>query len=399
MSDEMSDELFDLRARTAIVGVADRAAPSGVLDTWGHALQADVVHEALADAGLGLGDVDGLAVAGAPLEAMQVAEYLGIAPRWSDTSHQGGSSFESHVEHAAAALTTGSCDVVVIVYANTPRGSFKRFGRGRDNGASHAYGPAFVEWELPYAAALPVTGYALAAQRHQSQFGTTPEQMATVAVAAREWAATNPRARNQEPLSVEEVLASPVVSGPLHQRDCCLVTDGAAAIVMTRADRARDLRGDPAYVLGAASAHSHLQIAQMDDITVTAGARCGPRAFARAGIGPEDVDVAQLYDSFTITVLLALEDLGFCPKGEAGRFVQDQGLGPGQALPTNTGGGGLAYTHPGMFGLFLLVEAARQIRGESAGTPVPGVDVAVAHGSGGVLSHASTVVLGSEATR
>lgn len=395
----MTSDVLDLRARTAIVGVADAASATGVLDTWGHALQAQVAHEALADAGLSIGDVDGLALAGAPLEAMQVAEYLGIAPRWSDTSHQGGSSFESHVEHAAAALATGACDVALIVYANTPRGNFKRFGRGRDNGASHAYGPAFVEWELPYGAALPVTGYALAAQRHQSQFGTTPEQMAAVAVAARQWAATNPRARNQEPLSVEDVLASPLVSGPLHQRDCCLVTDGAAAIVMTRADRARDLRGDSAYVLGAASAHSHLQIAQMDDLTVTAAARSGPRAFAQAGIGPDDVDVAQLYDSFTITVLLALEDLGFCPKGEAGAFAAEQGLGPGQALPTNTGGGGLSYTHPGMFGLFLLVEAARQLRGQSAGTAVPGVDISLAHGSGGVLSHAATVVLGSEATR
>lgn len=394
----MDDEVTSLRGRTAIVGVADAASPTGQLDDWGRPLMARVVLEALADAGISLPEVDGIAVAGAPLESIQLAEYLGIRPTWSDTTHHGGSSFETHVEHAAAALDTGSCDVAVIAYANTPRGDFKRHGRGRDNGAAHAYGPEFVEWELPYGTLLPVTGYALAAQRHQSVHGTTPEEMAAVAVAMRQWAATNPRARNQEPLTVAEVLDSPFVSGPLHQRDCCLVTDGAAAIVMTRADRARDTRHDPAYVLGAASAHSHLQISQMADLCETAAAVSGPRAFAQAGVNPADVDVAQLYDSFTITVLLALEDLGFCAKGEAGAFVVEHGIGPGGKLPVNTSGGGLSYTHPGMFGLFLLVEAARQLRGRSAGTPIADVDISMAHGSGGVLSHAATVILGSGAT-
>src|SRR5690606_22423950 len=180
----------------------------------------------------------------------------------------------------------------------------------------------------------------------------------------REWASRNPRARLQEPITVADVLASPMEASPLHKLDCCLVTDGAGAVVLTSAARAADLRRPPVLVLGTGTGHTHSMISQMPDLTVTAGAVSGPRAFAMAGIGPDDVDVVELYDSFTITVLLALEDLGFCAKGEGGPFVEDGRLGPGGALPANTNGGGLAYTHPGMYGMFLLVEAVRQLRGE-----------------------------------
>jgi acetyl-CoA acetyltransferase len=208
----------------------------------------------------------------------------------------------------------------------------------------------------------------------------------------------NPRARLQEPITIDDVLASPYEATPLHKLDCCLVTDGAGAVVLTSADRARDLRSTPVFVLGAGTSHTHAMISQMPDLTVTAGAVSGPRAFAMAGITPADVDVLETYDSFTITVLLALEDLGFCDKGEGGPFVEDGKLGPGGALPTNTNGGGLAYTHPGMYGIFLLVEAVRQLRGECGPRQVHGAEVAVAHGCGGVLSSTSTIVLGTEAT-
>ena len=209
----------------------------------------------------------------------------------------------------------------------------------------------------------------------------------------------NPSARYREPITVDDVLASPMIAAPLHKLDCCLVTDGAGALVMTTADRARDLRRDPIYVLGAGTSHTHaMSISQMPDLTVTAGAVSGPLAFAMAGISAADVDVLETYDSFTITVLLALEDLGFCAKGEGGSFAADGRLGPGGALPTNTNGGGLSYTHPGMYGMFVLVEAVRQLRGGLADRQVPSAKVAVAHGCGGVLSSTSTVVLGTEET-
>jgi acetyl-CoA acetyltransferase len=238
----------------------------------------------------------------------------------------------------------------------------------------------------------------LAASRHMAVHGTTSEQLAQVAVETRRWAALNPRARYRDPISVEDVLGSPMQASPLHLLDCCLVTDGAGAFVMTSRERARDLPKPPVAVLGAASCGSHSMISQMPDLTTTAGAVSGPAAFAMAGVKPGDVDLLMGYDSFTITALLHLEDLGFCAKGEGGAFVGDGRLGPGGSLAMNTNGGGLSYTHPGMYGMFLLVEAVRQLRGECGARQLDGPQVAVAHGSGGVLSTMGTVVLGTEAT-
>jgi acetyl-CoA acetyltransferase len=245
---------------------------------------------------------------------------------------------------------------------------------------------------------MPMTSYALAADRHMHQFGTTSEQLAQIAVDARRWAAMNPRARYREPITVDDVVASPIIASPLHQLDCCLRTDGAGAYVLTSAERARDLAQPPAYVLGAASASDHWVISQMPDLTVTPGAISGPTAFAHAGITVDEVDVLESYDSFTITALLHLEDLGFCEKGEGGAFVEDGKLGPEGSLPMNTNGGGLSYTHPGQYGIFLLVEAVRQLRGACGDRQVDGAEIAVAHGCGGVLSSTATVVLGTEAT-
>ncbi|MCB1262538.1 MAG: hypothetical protein KDB33_19415, partial [Acidimicrobiales bacterium] len=275
------------------------------------------------------------------------------------------------------------------------------FGGGAQRAAALAAGvvPPMVEWELPFGMRTPMGAYALAASRHMAQYGTTSEQLAQIAVSTRRWAARNPRARLQELITIDEVLASPYEATPLHKLECCLVTDGAGAVVLTSAERARDLARPPVLVLGAGTSHTHSMISQMPDLTVTAGTVSGPAAFAQAGIGPDDVDVLETYDSFTITVLLALEDLGFCPKGDGGAFVADDPLGPGGSLPANTNGGGLAYTHPGMYGIFLLVEAVRQLRGECGDRQVPGAEVAVAHGCGGVLSSTSTIVLGAEATR
>ena len=288
--------------------------------------------------------------------------------------------------------------MVVGVYASTPR-SDRRRGRpraGRPVGTADE-NPA-MEWEWPYGLRLPMGPYAMAANRHMAQYGTTPEQLAEIAVSTRRWASLNPRARYQDPITVEDVLASPMQCSPLHLLDCCLVTDGAGAFVMTSAERARDLRRPPVYVLGAATCHEHMMISQMPDLTVTPGAVSGPNAFAMAGVKPSDVDVLMGYDSFTITALLHLEDLGFCAKGEGGPFVEGGRTGPGGSLPMNTNGGGLSYTHPGMYGMFLIVEAVRQLRGEAGPRQVPGAEIAVAHGSGMVLSCMSTLVLGTEAT-
>jgi acetyl-CoA acetyltransferase len=231
-----------------------------------------------------------------------------------------------------------------------------------------------------------------------AEFGTTSEQLAQIAVSTRQWATMNPNARYQDPITIDDVLASPMQSSPLHLLDCCLVTDGAGAFVMTSAERARTLKKAPVYVLGAGTCHDHSMISEMPDLTTTPGVVSGANAFAMAGIGPADVDVLMGYDSFTITALLHLEDLGFCAKGEGGPFVMDNKTAPGGSLPMNTNGGGLSYTHPGMYGMFLIVEAVRQLRGETGERQVPGAEIAVAHGSGMVLSCMSTLVLGTEGT-
>jgi acetyl-CoA acetyltransferase len=388
-----------LRGAAAIVGVVDDVSPTGELERTGRELEVAMVLGALEDAGLSLADVDGVCH---PDSAVSFAEYLGIHPVFTESTMTGGSSYEVHVEHAAAAIAAGVCDVVVSVYAATPRSDRKRAAAGGVGGGGGRRGGLggpnpLIEWDLPYGLRTPMGPYALAASRHMYEFGTTAEQLAQIAVSTREWASRNPRARYRDPLTIEEVLASPYQVAPLHLLDCCLVTDGAGAFVMTSAERARTLAKPPVYVLGAATATDHMVISQMPDLTTTPGVVSGARAFAMAGLGPDDVDVLMGYDSFTITALLHLEDLGFCPKGEGGPYAADGHLGPGGTLGMNTNGGGLSFTHPGMYGMFLLTEATRQLRGEGEARQVEGAQVAVAHGSGIFLSVMSTAVLGTEA--
>lgn len=385
-----------LRGATAIVGAVDAVSPTGQLDRPVAQLEVDVIAAALADAGLGLADVDAVISTNGMMASLDLAERLGVRGRFTDSTMTGGSSFEVHVEHAAAAIAAGFCDVAVIVYAATPRSGKNPFAGG---GPSMGGDLPFMEWDLPYGLGLPASSYSLAARRHMHEYGTTSEQLAQIAVSLREWAVKNPNAYHRTPITVDDVLASPCVAEPLHKLECCLVTDGAGALVLTSADRARDLPRPPVYVLGAGTAHTHgMSISQMPDLTTTGAAVSGPQAMRMAGVTPADIDVVELYDSFTITALMTLEDLGFCAKGEGGAFVADGRLGPGGVLPTNTNGGGLAYTHPGMYGMFVLVEATRQLRGEGGDRQVPGAEVAVAHGCGGVLSCTSTIVLGTDAT-
>ena len=372
----------------AIAGVAESdlgvVAPKTALQ-----LQAEAAREALAEAGLTFADVDGIFSAGGEEYAptLRMAEYLGITPRHTDSTNIGGASFVSHAGHAHAAIAQGLCDVALIVYGSTQRSSRSR-ALGRTGGVR---GPFQFEgvWGLP----LPVGAYALAATRHMHQYGTTAEQLAEVAVATRAWASLNPKAYYQDPITIGDVLESPWIAEPLHLLDCCLVTDGGGAVVVVSAGRAGDLPKEPVWIAGHGESHTHMTIANMPDLTRTAAVTSGFDAMAMAGVTHDDIDVVELYDSFTITVLLTLESLGFCGPGESGAFVSGQRTSPTGDFPMNTNGGGLSYCHPGMYGIFTLIEATRQLRGECEQRQVPDAGIALCNGTGGVLSSTATVVL------
>jgi acetyl-CoA acetyltransferase len=378
----------NLRAKTAIVGVG--YAGLGSSPGWNAIeLAALACERALDDAGLSLNDVDGLCAGTFYhfLPTISVAEHLGIRPKWSNSEMVGGSSFMSHVLQAALAIDAGLCEVVLIAYGSNARSSRDIYGLLDMTPLQAAYQPL-----------LPVGAYAMSAARHMYQFGTRREQLAEVAVAARQWARMNPDAQQRDPLTIEQVLSSPMVSDPLTRLDCCLVSDGGGALVMTSSKRARDLRQPPVLVLGAGTAHWHRDIAEMQDLTITAAVDSGARAYEMAGVSAKDVDVVQLYDAFTILPILFLEDLGFCPKGEGGRFVEHGAIAPGGKLPVNTGGGGLSFVHPGMFGLFGILEACVQLRGQAGERQVVNAEIALAHGNGGYFSHQATTILGTLAT-
>jgi len=356
-------------------------------------LIAQATNRALNDAGLKKSDIDGFFSAGwLTMESIMIAEYLGIQPVYSDNTLSGGSAFEFHVQHAAAAISAGLCETALICYAETPLSDRKK-GMGRSFATGAPQEPE-EQFEIPYGQWVPIPTYALAAQRHMHQYGTTSAQLAEIAVAARKWASLNPVASMRDPLSIEDVLKSPMMSTPLRLRDCCLVSDGGGAVIVTSAERANNLRKKPVWILGCGESHTHRSITGMPDLTVTPAKFSGERAFRMAGLVPSDIDVLELYDSFTITVLLQLEDLGFCPKGEGGRFVEGQRLAPGGLTPANTGGGGLSCLHTGMFGIFLLIEAARQLRGECGDRQVREAKTALCNGIGGSLASSGTVILG-----
>jgi acetyl-CoA acetyltransferase len=322
--------------------------------------------------------------------AMPVVEYLGLNPRYLDGTMIGGSSFIAHLLPAMQAIRSGQCQAVLVCYGSAQRSA--AYGRREIVAARRFLDPQ--PYEHPYEPMLPVSAYALAASRHMHEFGTTREQLADVAVAARAWARLNPEAFMRDPLTREDVLASRMVSDPLTVRDCCLVTDGGGAYVLVSAERAKDLPKKPVYVLGNATAVWNRQVSSMHDLTVTAASQSSRDAYLMAGLAASDIDVVQLYDAFTINVLLFLEDLGFCAKGEGGAFVEGGAIGPGGRLPVNTNGGGLSCVHPGMYGIFALIEAVRQLRGDGGERQVADVKTAIAHGNGGTLSSQSTAVLG-----
>jgi acetyl-CoA acetyltransferase len=381
-----------IRRQAVIAGVYEhptRWAP----DKTPYQLHAESARGALADAGLTIADVDALFTSGVgPLGVMTVAEHLNLRPRFMDSTSIGGSSFVAHVIHAAAAIHAGLCEVALITYASTA--ASERFAVG--TGGAFGGDPP-DHFEAPYGPTV-LGSYALVAQRHMHEHGTTPEQLAQVAVTTRNHAALNPKAKFREPITVEDVLSSRLVSSPLHLLDCCIITDGGGALVVTGSQRARDLRQRPVYVLGGSEAVCHTSMGNRDLLDVAAS-QSGPRALSMAGVKHDDIDMCMLYDSFTITVIATLEALGFCRRGEGGSFVEGGRIGLGGELPINTDGGGLSSNHPGMRGIFLVIEATRQLRGECGARQVPGCRIALCHGTGGMLGlrhSGATLVLGKD---
>jgi acetyl-CoA C-acetyltransferase len=364
----------------AIAGIHEyesRWAP----DKTSFQIMGECTREALADAGLRLEDVDGFFGATMTMGAMgmvQLSEYLNIKPRYLDGTNIGGSSFVSHVAHAGAAIHAGLCDVALIVYGSTAASDGMAIGTGNASGRDPS--AAFVS---PYGMTL-VSSYAMVARRHMYQYGTTSEQLADIAVSTRYHASLNPNAKMQQPITREDVLESRVIADPLHLLDCCIISDGGGAVIVTSLERAKDLRQAPVVVLGTGEAVAHREIGAPDLMTIAAR-QSGEHAFSMAQLSPADIDLCTIYDSFTITVLATLENLGFCKPGEGGPFVEDGGIRLGGRLPVNPDGGGLSSNHSGMRGIFLVIEAVRQLRGGLGERQVEGAEIALAHGTGGYL--------------
>ncbi len=379
------------RPRVVIVGAA--LSDCGRVDTkTAFELHFQATSRALSDAGLTKDDIDGFASCGTGLlSPIEVAEYCGLRPDWIDSTSVGGSSWEFMVEHAVAAIQAGHAEVIVLVYGSTARADLKRGTRRTSNLSFGAHGP--TQFDAPFGHTL-IAKYAMAARRHMHEFGTTIEQLAEIAVSTRFNASHNPDAFYRDSITIDDVQSSRMMADPLTKLHCCIRSDGGGAVVLASEARARDLAKRPVWVLGTGEAISHTTMSEWPDFTESPALRSGRQAFGRAGVSPSDIDCAQIYDAFTPMVLLSLEALGFCGKGEGGAFVEGGTLRLGGALPTNTDGGGLSSCHPGMRGMFLLVEAVRQLRGEADGRQVPDAELCCVNGTGGWFSSASTTILG-----
>ncbi len=384
-----------LKNKVAIVG-ADETDEIGIVPNMTPIMMhAQAARNALRDAGIDKSEVDAVFTCGiGGMASVQLSEYLSITPRYTDSTMTGGSSFVIHVEHAAAAIAAGLCNVALITHGETGFSSRNRRGPRQSYGFDSSLPSA--QFEMPYGVAGPPSVYAMAAMRHMHQYGTTSEQLAEIAVATRKWAQFNPRAMMRDPLTIEDVLSSRWITYPFHIYDCCLVTDAGGAVVVVGADRARSLKKKPVWVLGSGEASTHQSLIGMPDLTQTPARYSGKAAFDMAGVTHADIDVVEVYDSFTYTALVTLEELGFCEKGEGGAFVSNQRTAPGGAFPLNTNGGGLSYTHPGMYGMFILIEAVRQLRGECGERQVPDAKLALVNGTGGLLSATGTLILGRD---
>jgi acetyl-CoA acetyltransferase len=386
-----------LRGQTAIVGAADTAVGK-VPDLSATELCVDAALRALADAGIGKDEVDGLVTCQSMAEpymyhAEVVAEYLQIFPKYCVTANAGGGTTFSVIRNAAAAIAAGLCETVVISMADSLRS-----GLTREQAMAMQSATGHPQFEIPYGPTVPAY-YALIARAHMDRFGTTSEQLAAVAVSARSYASQRPGAQMTETITVSDVMESRMIADPLHLLDCSLVSDGGAAIILTSAGNVGNFRSKPVYFLGMGEGHSHEHISQAHDLTTSAAVQSGREAYAMAHLTAADIDLAQIYDCFTPVVLIELEDLGFCQKGEGGAFIESGASAMDGELPMNTNGGLLSYCHPGNPGsMFGLTEAVYQLRGESGPRQIGDAETALVHGQGGIMSSHATLILGQEQT-
>ena len=371
----------------AIVGAAETTELGKIPGMSQLQLHADAAFNTLADAGLSVGDIDGVATAGE--SPTGVAHYLGITPNWVDATSVGGCSFMIHVRHAVAAIQSGQCHTVLITHGESGRSNVGR--GGRPGGAATLAG----QFEMPYGPVGAPTLFTLPVLRYMKDFGLTHEQLAMVAVVQRQWAGLNPRASFRDPITVDDVLNSRMIAYPFHLLECCLVTDGGGALILTAAERAKNFPQPPVYVLGSGESVETPMISQMQDLTSSRAFRvAGSLAMADAGVSHQDIDHMMVYDAFAHLPIYGLEDLGFCQKGEAGSFIAEGNTAPGGRLPLNTNGGGLSFMHSGMYGMYALQESVRQIRGTAA-AQVPDAQVSLCLGVGGMFGASGCVVLGN----
>lgn len=378
-------------SRVAIVGAAE-TTELGTIQSMGQlGLHADAALNALADAGLELKDIDGIATAGAGDTPDEIAHCLGIKPTWVDGTNVGGCSFMIHVRHAAAAIEAGLCTTVLITHGESGR---SQIGAGRYKGlpANSWVG----QFEAPFGLVGPPSMFTLPVMRYMKEYGLTHEQLANVAVVQREWASHHPRASFRDPISVQDVLASRMIAYPFHILECCLVTDGGGALILTSDDRAKDLRQKPVYVMGGGESTETTMVSQMEDLCGFGSfERAGREAMRSAGVSHADVDHLMVYDAFAHLPIYGLEALGFCKRGEAASFIWEGNTRPNGRLPMNTNGGGLSYMHSGMYGMYALQESVRQMRGTSP-AQVDGAEISVCLGVGGIFGSSGCVVLGNQ---
>ena len=373
----------------AVVGAAETTKMGKIPDVSVLGLHADAALNAMKDAGLKPSDIDGVATAG--VSPVELAQYLGITPTYADGTSVGGCSFMLHVRHAAAAINAGLCKTVLITHGESGRSRVGAGGFGRN--ATSLMG----QFEMPYGVTSPPTMFTIPVLRYMKTYGVTEEDLATVSVIQREWAALNPRASFKDPITVDDVLNSPMIAWPFRMLMCCLVTDGGGALILTSADRAKDFPNKPVFVLGTGESVETPMVSQMEDFNSSKAFRVsGKKAFEEAGIKHADVDHLMIYDAFAHLPLYGLEDLGFCKPGEAKDFVRERNTAIGGKLPMNTNGGGLSYMHSGMYGMYALMESVRQMRGTAA-AQVDGAKISVCQGVGGMFAAAGTVIFGNEA--
>jgi acetyl-CoA acetyltransferase len=373
----------------AIVGAAETTELGVIPHLSEIGLHADAALNAMQDAGLRPQDIDGLACVG-PMRPQMVAHYLGVTPRWVDGTGVGGCSFMLHVRHAAAAIHAGYANTILITHGES--------GKSRVGATPRPPEPESLngQFEAPFGPFGPATLFPIPVLRYMKTYGLRDEDFANVAVVQREWAGKNPRAMFRDPITVDDVLNSRMIAYPFRILECCLVTDGGGALILTKSDRAKDFPTKPVYILGTGESVESNMVSQMEDFSSSRAFRvAGPTAIEAAGISRSDVDHMMIYDAFAHLPLYGLEDLGFCKPGEAAAFIREGNTRPGAKLPLNTNGGGLSYTHTGMYGMFALQESVRQMRG-TAPAQVEGAEIGVCHGVGGMFSASGTVVFSGQ---